>query len=176
MKTFWSLARFVVAAVAIGSVLEAKVQSGDKAKTSRLDALKRLAGDWVGTIKHGPNQLDVTVNYKVTSGGSAVVETLLAGTEHEMITVFYEDGDDLVLTHYCMLHNQPHMRAKGNGAADKLEFKFDGGTNLKSDKDQHMHDMTLQILNDDHIKAAWTMYKDGKKLDTAALDLKRKKM
>jgi hypothetical protein len=175
MKTFWSFARFVLAAGAISLVLDTKVQSGDDAKLSRFDALKRLAGDWIGTIKHGSNEHEVTVNYKVTSGGSAVVETLLAGTEHEMITVFYEDGGDLVLTHYCMLHNQPHMRAKANGAAGKLEFKFDGGTNIKSDRDQHMHDLTLQILSDDHIKAAWTMYKDGKKMDTATLDLKRKK-
>ena len=175
MKTFWSPARFALAALAISFALDAKVHSDDKAKGSRLEALKRLAGDWVGTIKHGPNEHDATVNYKVTSGGSAVVETLMAGTEHEMVTVYYEDGDDLVLTHYCMLHNQPHMRAKSNGAADKLEFKFDGGSNIKSDKDQHMHDLTLQILSDDHIKAAWTMYKDGKKMDTATLDLKRKK-
>jgi len=173
MKTFGKLARFVLAAVAISLVLDAQVQSRDKAPG--LDALKRLAGDWVGTIKHGSNEHDVTVSYKVTSAGSAVVETLLAGTEHEMITVYYEDGDDLVLTHYCMLHNQPHMRAKSHGAADKLGFQFDGGTNINSDKDQHMHDLTLQILSDDHIQAAWTMYKDGKKLFTATLDLKRKK-
>jgi hypothetical protein len=173
MKTFCGLGRFVLAAAVIGFALDAKVWSDDKA--SRLDVLKRLAGDWTGTIKHGSNEHDVSVNYKVTSGGSAVVETLLAGTEHEMVTVFYEDGDDLVLTHYCMLHNQPHMRAKHGGPADKLEFEFDGGTNIKSDKDQHMHDMTLQVLSDDHIKAAWTMYKDGKNMHTATLDLKRKK-
>ena len=175
MKTFWGLARLLLAVAVIASAPDTKVQSGDKAKASRLDALKRLAGDWVGTIKHGSNEHDATVNYKVTSGGSAVVETLLAGTEHEMVTVYYEDGDDLVLTHYCMLHNQPHMRAKTHGTANKLEFKFDGGTNIKPDTDQHMHDMTLQILSDDHLKAAWTMYKDGKQIGTATLDLKRKK-
>lgn len=175
MKTFRRVARFALAAMAVSLVLGTEVQSGDGAKAPGLDALKRLAGDWVGTIKHGANEHQATVNYKVTSGGGAVVETLLAGTEHEMITVFYEDGDNLVLTHYCMLHNQPHMRAKANGAADRLEFRLDGGTNLNSDKDQHMHDLTLQILSNDRIKAVWTMYKDGKKLNTATLDLKRKK-
>jgi hypothetical protein len=174
MKTVWSPGRIVLAAVAISFALDAKVQSDDKPTSSRLDVLKKLAGDWVGTMKHGSNEHDATVSYKVTSGGSAVVETLMRGTEHEMVSVYHEDGDDLVLTHYCMLHNQPHMRAKHGGPADKLEFKFDGGTNIKSDKDQHMHDMTMQILSDDHIKAAWSMYKDGKKMDTAILDLKRK--
>lgn len=69
----------------------------------------------------------------------------------------------LVLTHYCLLHNQPRMRAKRDGSPDKLEFQFAGGTNIKSEKDQHMHDLTLEILSDDHIKATWSMYKDGKK-------------
>jgi hypothetical protein len=165
----------VVAALAVGFALDAKAQKDDKAKASQLEVLKRLAGDWVGTMKHGPEEHEATVNYKVTSGGSAVVETLFGGTEHEMVTVYHQDGDDLVLTHYCMLHNQPHMRAKQDGKSNKLEFKFDGGTNLKSDKDQHMHDMTLEILSDDHIRATWSMYKDGKKDHSGTLDLKRKK-
>jgi hypothetical protein len=171
---FWSLGRVVVAALAVSLAVDARAQD-EKGKASRLDAIKRLAGDWVGKVKHGPQEVDATVSYKVTSGGSAVVETLFGGTEHEMVTVYHQDGDDLVLTHYCMLHNQPRMRAEAGGAADKLAFKFAGGTNLKSEKDAHMHDMTLEILGDDHIKATWSMYKDGKKVESTTLDLKRKK-
>jgi hypothetical protein len=164
-----------VAALAVSLLVNAKAQSDDKAKASQLDVLKRLAGDWTGNAKHGSGEHDVTATYKVTSGGSAVVETLFCGSEHEMVTVYHEDGDDLVLTHYCMLHNQPRMRAKRDGAANKLTFQFIGGTNLNADKDQHMHDLTLEILGEDHIKANWTMYKDGKQAETATLDLKRKK-
>jgi hypothetical protein len=174
MKTFWGVALLAAAALAAGPVVEAKAQKDDKAKTSQLDALKRLAGDWTGKMKHGDAEHEATVSYKVTSGGSAVVETLGAGTEHEMVTVYHQDGDDVVLTHYCMLGNQPRMRAERDGAADKLAFKFTGAGNLKSDKDPHMHDMTLEILGDDHIKATWTLYKDGKPAETATFDIKRK--
>jgi hypothetical protein len=174
MKTFWTVGLLVAAVLAVGPAAEAKAQKDAKAKASQFDALKRLAGDWTASMKPGELDHEVTVNYKVTSGGSAVVETLAAGTAHEMVTVYTRDGDDLVLTHYCMLGNQPRMRAEPEGGADKLAFKFTGAGNLKSDKDPHMHDMTLEILGDDHIKATWTMYKDGKPTETAVFDMKRK--
>jgi hypothetical protein len=173
MKVFHSFRLLLAAALLV--ILAVGAYGDEKAKSASFDALKKLAGDWVGTGSHGPGGHEVAVNYKVTSGGSAVVETMFGGTEHEMVTVYYRDGDDLVLTHYCMLQNQPHMRAAGGGAANKLVFKFDGGTNLKSEKDTHMHDMTLEIVDDDHIKSAWTMYKDGKPTETANFDMKRKK-
>jgi hypothetical protein len=175
MKTFGCLALLAAAVLAVGLVAaEAKDQKDAKGGASQLDALKRLAGDWTGKMKHGEEEHEATVSYKVTSGGSAVMETLGAGTEHEMVTVYCQDGDDLVLTHYCMLGNQPHMRAERGGAADKLAFKFTGCGNLKSDKDPHMHDVTFEFLGDDHVKATWTLYKDGKPAETATFDMKRK--
>src|SRR5262249_16120407 len=142
MRTLCSFGCVALAAVAVSLGAHVKAQADDKAKASQL---KKLAGDWTGKAKHGSDERDASVNYQVTSGGSAVVETLFPGTEHEMVTVDHQDGDDLVLTHYCMLHNQPRMRAERNGAANKLAFKFSGGTNVKPDKDPHMHDVTLEI-------------------------------
>jgi len=89
--------------------------------------------------------------------------------------VYHQDGKDLVLTHYCMLHNQPRMRAKLNGESNKLEFKFEGCTNLKSEKAPHMHDLTIEFVDKDHIKATWSLYKDGKLDMKTMLDLKRLK-
>src|SRR5215218_10052120 len=74
------------------------------AKTPAFEQLKKLAGDWEATMSEGGK---VTVRYKVTSGGSAVVETIMPGAEHEMVTVIHPDGDSILLTHYCMLGNQP---------------------------------------------------------------------
>src|SRR5437868_15374337 len=101
----------VVMVLAVGIGLSARAGNGDTAGTPQLDALKGLAGEWTGKAKHGDMEHEATVTYKVTAGGSAVVETVFPGTEHEMVTVYHQDGDDLVLTHYCMLGNQPRMRA-----------------------------------------------------------------
>jgi hypothetical protein len=163
-------------AVVVLAVCAAEARSENKkAKATGLEMLKRLAGEWTGkALMHGDCGHDAKVTYKVTGGGSAVVETLFPGTEHEMVTVYHQDGADLVLTHYCMLHNQPRMRARGNSGA-KLEFKFAGASNLKSEKDPHMHDMTLEFVNDHHIKATWSLYKDGKLANKAVFDLRRVK-
>src|SRR5437867_4427581 len=93
VKAFGKMGPLVLAALAIGFAVDARAEKNDKAKASPFDVLKQLAGDWAGKIRHGANEHDATVSYKVTSGGSAVVETLLAGTEHEMVTVYHQDGD-----------------------------------------------------------------------------------
>ena len=73
-----------------------------------------------------------------------------------------------------LIENRPNSRNVVPGA---VFFTID----LRHPDDEVVQDMQeefydyLQIVSDDHIKAAWTMYKDGKKLDTATLDLKRKK-
>src|SRR5262249_22552816 len=72
-------------------------------KNAGFEQFKLLAGEWTGQAVKGPKAgMEVRAAYKVTAGGSAVVETLFPGTDHEMITVIHRDGDDLLLTHYCM--------------------------------------------------------------------------
>jgi hypothetical protein len=145
-------------------------------KSSRLDLFKQLAGEWVGTATPQlKDAKEVHVTYKVTSGGSAVVETLFPGTEHEMVTVIHRDGDDLLLTHYCMLGNQPQMKAPATGDGNKVEFKFVRATNLKSDKDMHMHDVTFTFVDKDTLRTEWTHFKDGKAAGQVVSELKRKK-
>jgi hypothetical protein len=165
----------LAAALVIGLVSSARAEDNAKGKASQLDLLKKLAGEWTGKAAHGELTHEATVTYKVTSGGSAVVETLGPGSEHEMVTVFHQDGDDLVLTHYCALGNQPRMKAEKGDGTKKLAFKFTGAGNLKSDQDMHMHDLTIEFLDDDHIKTTWVLYKDGKASETSTFDLTRKK-
>ena len=69
---------------------------------------------------------DLVARYAVTAGGTAVMETVFPGTQHEMVTVYHADGPDIVLQHFCMEGNQPRMRAKAPAAA-RVEFAFDGG-------------------------------------------------
>jgi hypothetical protein len=142
-----------------------------------LDRFKQLAGDWVGTIgaHNGKEAQTVQVNYKVTSGGSAIMETIAPKEAMEMVTVIHKDGDDLVLTHYCAVGNQPRMKADRGGDDNKVAFKFTGASNMKSDKDMHMHAVTYTFVDKDTLKAEWTHYMDGKEGGKALFELKRKK-
>jgi hypothetical protein len=145
-------------------------------KYAGLEPFKQLAGEWVCMHKmHGEEAQEMHVTYKVTSGGSAVVETIGPGTPHEMVTVIHPDGDDLVLTHYCMLGNQPTMKASGNPAGNKVDFKFVHASNMKSDKDMHMHDVSYTFVDKDNLKAEWTHYNDGKPAGNAVFEAKRVK-
>jgi hypothetical protein len=144
-------------------------------KHAGLDKFKQLAGDWVGKMSDGKDTHEVVVQYRVTSNGSAVVETMGPGTPHEMVTVIHPDGDALVLTHYCSAGNQPKMKADVKADANTFDFQFVSGTNMKSDKDMHMHNVTYTLTDKDTLKADWTMFMDGKKGGTASFELKRKK-
>jgi hypothetical protein len=137
------------------------------------EQFKLLAGDWVGKGP-GKDGREFHIQYRVTAGGSAVVETIAPGTEHEMISVIHPDGSDLILTHYCHLGNQPRMKASG-GDGNKIEFKFAGVTNLKSEKDRHMHDATYTFVDRDTLRSEWTLYNEGKAASQFVFELKRKK-
>jgi hypothetical protein len=150
-----------------------KPEAKEPAKADTFERFKQLAGEWVGKEQGGDGH-EAVVKYKVTSGGSAVVETIFPGTEHEMLTVFTRDGDDVQLTHYCMLGNQPQMKAaKADG--DKVQFKFVRAANMKSDKDMHMHDATYTFVDKDTFRTEWTLYNDGKATGQKVFEFKRKK-
>ena len=166
---------FALAPLAAQEPHEKKAHGKETAKNARFERFKLLAGEWEGK-EQGKEGFDVRVKYKVTAGGSAVVETLLPGTDHEMVTVIHRDGDDLLLTHYCMLGNQPQMKASGKGDDNKVEFKFVRATNMKSEKEMHMHDVAFTFVNDDTLRVEWTNFKDGKDGGRVLFELKRKKV
>ena len=154
-----------------------RAQEGKEAatKNAAFDRFKQLAGEWVGKGTHGDMTHDARVIYKVTSGGSAVVETIDPGGDHEMVSVIHPDGDSILLTHYCMLGNQPHMKATPKAGDNTVAFEFVKATNMKSDKDMHMRTVTFTFVDKDTLKAEWTSYMDGKDAGKAVFEMKRKK-
>jgi hypothetical protein len=144
------------------------------AASQRFEALKKLAGDWVEIGKDGKPTDKVVSSFRVTAAGTALQETLFPGSDHEMITMYHLDGTDLILTHYCVLGNQPRLRAEPDSDANKIVFKFIGGTNLKSANDQHMDHATLTLAGQDHIQAVWVACQDGKACHEVKIDLARK--
>lgn len=171
-----TLASLVIASCLAWSAVAGAQDKTEKAKSENapFDKFAQLAGEWVGKGIHGDSNEELHVVYKVTSGGSAVVETISPGTDHEMITVIHEDGDNLLLTHYCMLGNQPHLKAVPKKGENAIPFEFVSATNLKSDKDPHMRTVTYTFVDKDTLKSEWTHFNDGKEAGKAVLELKRK--
>jgi hypothetical protein len=132
-----------------------------------LEKLKSLTGDWKGTTPDGES---FTVSYQVISGGSAVLERL---NKPDMVTTYYLDGNNLMLTHYCMANNQPRMKA-GSLDGNKLQFQFVDATNLASSEAAHMHNMVLTFEDANHIQQDWT-WSDKGKMETHSFKLERVK-
>jgi len=126
------------------------------------EKLKSLAGHWE-TEKSNMNK--GTVDLEVTSGGTAILETFRMvdnGKPVEMITLYYVDGDQLKLTHYCMAGNQPTMVGTYSPETKTIKFDFSSITNLKSPDAGHMHHAMYTFIDNDHFKTAWTFRKDQK--------------
>lgn len=133
----------------------------------RLERIKKLAGAWESEDQDGDGKADTQVYYRIISGGTAVAEFLMPGTDHEMVSMYHKDNETLVLTHYCALGNQPRMRARAGGDANQIIFEFSDGTNMKSRDEMHIDGLHLTFVDDDHVVAAWKAYANGKPAEHA---------
>lgn len=119
--------------------------------------LKALAGTWNGHAMT-PDGPPASVSYRLTAGGTAVMETLFGGTEHEMLTIYTLNGNDVVATHFCGADNQPVMKLdKTQSTPDRLVFSFVsvGGDHAKDHP--HVHGGFIHFISNDQLEATWTM-------------------
>lgn len=126
-----------------------------------LEKMKALAGTWLVADSDGKPTDQVASIIKVTAGGSAVHETLFPGQPQEMVSVYTVNGQDLVMTHYCVLGNQPFLKADPKSPSNQIVFRFAGGSNLDPKKDKHMHAATLTIVDANHIEVNGTGWENG---------------
>lgn len=157
-----------------GTEKPAAQEGGAAAKADALEPFRKLAGTWVGKFGEGADARETEITYRVIAAGSAVVEELFKGTPHEMVTVYFLDGEQLMLTHYCAAKNQPQMKAV-KCEPHEVQFDFVGGTNIDPAKTGHMHSAHFRFLSDDEFEVKWQYFEDGKAADHAAyFRMKRK--
>ena len=139
-----------------GPANDTPAKEGVEAKAA-FAKLKSLVGSWKSKTSdehkeeskkehEGGNPDDVSVTFKLTGAGSALVETQFPGMPHEMVSVYHLDGDELRMTHYCAAGNQPRVKLdRAKSTPDELIFVFDGGTNLDPEKDMHIHGVRIKF-------------------------------
>ena len=169
----WVAVIWVVLGIGVVAASAGEEHHAAVAGSSELEQVKRLAGRWEGTSQMDTNpEQSTTVEYKVTSGGSAVVETLFPGTPHEMVSVYHDThSKKLSMTHYCMIGNQPELeltRADGQ----QLAFNLSPGSPIPS-SEEHMHALNITWDGPDRLMEVWTSYKDGKATSSATFRLAR---
>lgn len=150
------------------------------------DRLKTLAGSWEGPVTVNPllpgmteqpiNGLRVTM--RVTSRGNAIVHEMQeANTPFDPsrydhpVTMFYVDGDQFNLVHYCDAGNRPRMVGRMSPDGKTLEFDFldlSGGN-----QHGHMHHAVFTIIDENHHVQDWTYMLPGDKAIHARAELSR---
>ncbi len=112
------------------------------------------------------------VEYRLTAGNSALVETLSPGTPGEMVSVYHDRKGKLAMTHYCMLHNQPRMTLKKDDSR-ALDLVFAKDNDINPAKETHMHALSITFEDSDHIVQKWTYFEKGKAKGVVTLKLAR---
>lgn len=163
MKRQLLMLSLLAVGVACAVVADDKHDHDVKAPTNAgFEKLKTLVGTWVMADEDGKPTEQVVSVIKLTAGGSAIHETIFPGEPHEMVSIYTPEGSDILMTHYCMLGNQPRMKASAKSPGKKLRFEFDGGTNLDPKKDKHMHSAVLTFIDDDHYEVDGVAWENGK--------------
>ncbi len=172
MKTTLSTIGLVLALTLSAGVSRAQpVAVSTEPTPSSLDApatfarLKGLVGEWKGSWE--PGSEPTTVTYSLTGNGSVLREDYRIG-ETTMSTVYHMDGDELMLTHYCSIGNQPRMRAQSVSADGEIIFDFFDITN--HDTGGYSKRLALRLVDDDRVSVAYTGSRTGR---TSGVELDR---
>ena len=167
------LATAVAIFLVLGSVQGSNLAAQSVPANAGFARLKSLAGVWEGTVNEGGKVLPVSTSFRLVSDGSALMNDLMSGTPHEMITMFHLDGGELMATHYCAAHNQPRFLMAPSADPRVVDFEFKDATNLSSPTAPHMIRVKFTIVNADHHIEDWTFLANGQKI-TRRFDFHRK--
>jgi hypothetical protein len=170
-----SVVFILIAAAAFAS--DAVASQSDAQKS--FDQLKTLAGAWEGQVRTLPVKAEIEgkhmhLSLRVTSMGNAIVHEMTGdGRPDDPITMFYLDGDRLLLTHYCDAGNRPRMAGKMSPDGKTVEFDFldvAGSTEYG-----HMHHAVFTLIDANHHIEDWTYMEPGDKPVRAHFDVQRTK-
>jgi hypothetical protein len=143
--------------------------------------MKSLAGEWEGvvTVAGAPEMsgAKMHLSLRVTSRGNALVHefqeagTPLDATKYDHpVTMFYVDGDQLTLIHYCDAGNRPRMTGKMSADGKTVEFEL---KDISGSPEYHMHHSVITIIDANHHTEDWTFMMGDKPMH-AHFDLQRK--
>jgi hypothetical protein len=131
--------------------------------------MKSLAGEWEGTVTvpEAPQMSGgkMHASMRVTSRGHVLVHefqeagTPLDATKYDHpVTMFYVDGEQVTLVHYCDAGNRPRMTGNMSPDGKKVEFEL---KDISGSTAEHMHHSVFTIIDANHHTEDWTfMMKD----------------
>lgn len=145
-----------------------------KAGSPEFERMKSLVGSWTGKADMGQGPIDMNIQYRLLAGGTVLEERCFIGTPNEMVTMYYDNGGKLAMTHYCVLGNRPGMKLKASDAKT-IHFDFDATCGINPKKESHMHALSITFDDADTITTSCKAIMDGKEMAEKPTTLKRVK-
>ena len=137
--------------------------------------VEKKLGKWEGKMTQGLTGavIDVSYEWRLTSGGNTITETLVEDGV-EMLTTYSDDNGELVVKHYCALSTEPVLSV--NEATDRVvALSFDGSRSpLMRDSHDFVNSMkwTMDASDSNSMVYEYTVYLDGE-LTSNRAELKR---
>ena len=144
--------------------------------SSDFERMKTLVGTWEGKSDMGKGMETLKVTYELTSAGNAILERFAAGQPHEMVTVYYDSGGKLSMTHYCSLGNRPHMEITNPGGSPMMFVLSENSPGIGSANETHMHALAITVDGKNSISETWSLYDKGVKKTDVSVKLMRTSM
>ena len=149
------------------------VEMASGEKSAAFEQVRKKLGKWKGTMTQGATGavFDVSYEFKLTSGGNTITETLVEDGV-EMLTTYSDDDGELVIKHYCGLGTEPIFEVD-QLSGKMLSIKLDKSkTDLHSEHESFVTNMKWTMNSTDSMSFENTVMLDGKPTTNKA-NLKR---
>ena len=153
--------------VVIGEVTMPAVEN-----SAAFKQVEKKLGKWEGKMTQGLTGaiIDVSYEWRLTSGGNTITETLVEDGV-EMLTTYSDDNGELVVKHYCALGTQP-VFSVSSVSDTELALALDESVNdLHADHQSFVTSMKWTMQDGDNSTMLFTntIMLDGELTENSAL-------
>ncbi len=153
--------------VVIGEVTMPAVQS-----SAAFQQVKKKLGKWEGKMTQGLTGAVINVSYewRLTSGGTTITETLVEDGV-EMLSTYTDDDGELVVKHYCALGTQPVFSVSSVSDAELVLALDESANDLHAEHESFVTSMKWTMQDDDNNSMLFTntVMLDGELTQNSAL-------
>ena len=138
--------------VVIGEVTMPAVQS-----SAAFEQVQKKLGKWEGKMTQGLTGavIDVSYEWRLTSGGNTITETLVEDGV-EMLTTYSDDNGELVVKHYCALGTQPVFSVSSVSDTELALALDESANDLHAEHESFVTSMKWTMQNEDNNSMLFT--------------------
>ena len=152
--------------VAIGEVTMPAVEN-----SAAFKQVEKKLGKWEGKMTQGATGavIDVSYEWRLTSGGNTITETLVEDGV-EMLTTYSDDNGELVVKHYCALGTQPVFSVSSVSDTELALALDESANDLHAEHESFVTSMkwTMQDDNSNAMLFTNTIMLDGELTENSA--------